>query len=158
MGSQGCGNGDTNRQDPHPWNRTEARTTRRSGPGVQGLSQRDRSTTLRPWPGHSPGRLEIDTSGNQASLRIRPAQQIPTKSHDLPGCLHRDPIRHFVYGEYVPRVKIGKNALPVAIDWSAPGAFYWLMSDLDDVDLIKVFSYSLHRSRQPLFCNTLLER
>lgn len=49
------------------------------------------------------------------------------------------PTWRFVYGGKVPTLKVGRRSIPVAIDWSAPAALYWDMSDLDDVDLLKVF-------------------
>lgn len=36
-------------------------------------------------------------------------------------------------------VELGGRKIPLAADWSAPSAFYWQMSDLDDLDLAKVF-------------------
>jgi len=36
-------------------------------------------------------------------------------------------------------VEVGSNKVPLAADWTAPSAFYWHMSDLDDLDLAKVF-------------------
>ncbi|YCM44702.1 alpha/beta fold hydrolase [Verrucomicrobiaceae bacterium 227] len=49
------------------------------------------------------------------------------------------PTWRFIYGGQVPEVRIGRRSEPVAIDWSAPSALYWRMSDLDDLDLLKVF-------------------
>ena len=49
------------------------------------------------------------------------------------------PTWRFIYGGRVPEVQIGRRTEPVSIDWSAPSALYWRMSDLDDVNLIKVF-------------------
>ena len=49
------------------------------------------------------------------------------------------PTWRFVYGGKVPSVQIGRRDENVAIDWSAPSALYWRMSDLDDLNLMKVF-------------------
>ncbi len=49
------------------------------------------------------------------------------------------PAWRFVYGGRLPEVKIGRRKEAVAVDWSAPSALYWRMSDLDDLDLLKVF-------------------
>ncbi|MDF1710744.1 MAG: alpha/beta hydrolase [Akkermansiaceae bacterium] len=77
--------------------------------------------------------------GTKRRFEFAPPNGIPLNLTTFLDFSTDTPTWRFVYGDRVPRVKIGKNALPVAIDWSAPGAFYWLMSDLDDVDLIKVF-------------------
>lgn len=49
------------------------------------------------------------------------------------------PAWRFLYGGRVPKIKVGRRQESLAIDWSAPAALYWHMSDLDDVDLLKVF-------------------
>jgi hypothetical protein len=49
------------------------------------------------------------------------------------------PTWKFLYGGRAPKVKIGRRSEPLAVDWSAPAALYWQMSDLDDLDLLKVF-------------------
>lgn len=45
----------------------------------------------------------------------------------------------FAYPGRVRDVEAGKRKLPLAADWSAPSALYWQMSDLDDLDMEKVF-------------------
>ncbi len=45
----------------------------------------------------------------------------------------------FHHPAHVQSIPIGRREVPLAADWSAPSAFYWRMSDLDDLDLEKVF-------------------
>lgn len=49
------------------------------------------------------------------------------------------PTWRFANGEKSPRVQLARRSERLAVDWSAPGALYWAMSDLDDFDLTKVF-------------------
>ena len=49
------------------------------------------------------------------------------------------PTWRFLYGGRVPEIKIGRRSEALAVDWSAPVALYWQMSDLDDVDFLKLF-------------------
>lgn len=48
------------------------------------------------------------------------------------------PTWRFLYGGRIQTVLIGARAEKLAVDWSAPSAFYWRMSDLDDFDIAKV--------------------
>jgi len=48
------------------------------------------------------------------------------------------PTWKFRYGGQAPTLKVGRRSESIAIDWSAPAAFYWRMSDLDDVDVVKL--------------------
>jgi len=49
------------------------------------------------------------------------------------------PAWRLLYPGRVDEVAVGGRRERLAADWSAAGAFYWNMSDLDDVDLAKVF-------------------
>jgi pimeloyl-ACP methyl ester carboxylesterase len=51
----------------------------------------------------------------------------------------KQPEWSFSYPGRVKEIAVGGRKLPLAADWSAPSAFYWEMSDLDDLDLEKVF-------------------
>jgi pimeloyl-ACP methyl ester carboxylesterase len=51
----------------------------------------------------------------------------------------KQPEWSFSYPGRVEEIPVGGRKLPLAADWSAPSAFYWEMSDLDDLDLEKVF-------------------
>lgn len=45
----------------------------------------------------------------------------------------------FWYPGKAKSLEVGNREVPLAADWTAPAAFYWYMSDLDDFDLAKVF-------------------
>lgn len=45
----------------------------------------------------------------------------------------------FWYPGKAKSLDVGRHEVPLAADWTAPSAFYWFMSDLDDFDLAKVF-------------------
>ncbi len=45
----------------------------------------------------------------------------------------------FLYPGRAKAVEVRGRSFPMAADWSAPAALYWHMSDLDDLDLEKVF-------------------
>jgi pimeloyl-ACP methyl ester carboxylesterase len=51
----------------------------------------------------------------------------------------RPPEWAFLYPGRAKPVEVGARKVALAADWSAPAAFYWQMSDLDDLDLAKVF-------------------
>ncbi|QJE97190.1 esterase/lipase family protein [Luteolibacter luteus] len=51
----------------------------------------------------------------------------------------KQPEWSFVYPGRAKTVKVGAKEMTMAADWSAPAALYWHMSDLDDLDLEKVF-------------------
>ncbi len=51
-------------------------------------------------------------------------------------------------------VRVGSRNEPLAADWSAPGALYWQMSLLDDVDLAKVFLPSRFDEETKLYLAT----
>lgn len=48
------------------------------------------------------------------------------------------PTWRFVYPGAVDSLRVNGRDSKLAADWSAPSALYWLMSDLDDLDLAKV--------------------
>jgi len=64
------------------------------------------------------------------------------------------PIWRFIYGGKVPGIQIGRRTEGVAIDWSAPSALYWRMSDLDDLNLLKVFLPTRFTDQAGLFFAT----
>lgn len=45
----------------------------------------------------------------------------------------------FLYPGKAKPVAVGRREMVLAADWTAPAAFYWQMSELDDLDLAKVF-------------------
>lgn len=51
----------------------------------------------------------------------------------------RPPQWAFWYPGKAKSLEIGRHEVPLAADWTAPSAFYWFMSDLDDFDLAKLF-------------------
>lgn len=51
----------------------------------------------------------------------------------------RPPEWAFLYPGRAKPVEVGAREVTLAADWTAPAAFYWHMSDLDDFDLAKVF-------------------
>jgi len=51
----------------------------------------------------------------------------------------RPPEWAFLYPGKARPVAVGRRELALAADWTAPSAFYWQMSELDDFDLAKVF-------------------
>lgn len=51
----------------------------------------------------------------------------------------RPPEWAFLYPGRAKPVEVGNREVALAADWTAPAAFYWQMSDLDDLDLAKVF-------------------
>lgn len=50
----------------------------------------------------------------------------------------KTPTWRVVFGGKVPSVSVNGSKQALAVDWSAPSALYWQMSDLDDSDLAKV--------------------
>lgn len=64
----------------------------------------------------------------------------------------------FIYGGHTPTLKIGPRHEKIAIDWSAPAALYWRMSDLDDRDLLKVFLPTRFTDHAGLFFATPYSR
>ncbi|MEP4079207.1 hypothetical protein [Haloferula sp.] len=50
----------------------------------------------------------------------------------------KTPTWRVVYPGKVNSVSVNGRNVPLAVDWSAPSALYWHMSDLDDLDLAKV--------------------
>ena len=78
-------------------------------------------------------------AGLQRRFEFAPPTGIPLNLTALLDFSSEIPTWRFLYGGAVPQFTIGQREIPVAIDWSAPAALYWQMSDLDDVDLLKVF-------------------
>ncbi|MCW1886281.1 hypothetical protein OKA04_16205 [Luteolibacter flavescens] len=60
----------------------------------------------------------------------------------------------FVYPGRSDTEKVGTRAMDLAADWSAPSAFYWQMSNLDDLDLEKVFLPSRFSEETALYVST----
>lgn len=60
----------------------------------------------------------------------------------------------FVYPGRAKSVKIGSREVAMAADWSAPAAFYWEMSDLDDLDLEKVLLPSRFSDETALYVSS----
>lgn len=77
--------------------------------------------------------------GSKRRFEFAPPTGIPLNLTALLDFSTEVPSWRFVYGGRTSRIKLGPRKIPVAIDWSAPAALYWYMSDLDDVDLLKVF-------------------
>jgi pimeloyl-ACP methyl ester carboxylesterase len=50
--------------------------------------------------------------------------------------------------------KVGSRSIPLAADWSAPSALYWHMSDLDDLDIAKVFLPSRFTDETKLYVSS----
>jgi len=60
----------------------------------------------------------------------------------------------FSYPGKAPAVKVGSQEIALAADWSAPSALYWHMSDLDDLDLEKVFMPSRFSNETALYLSS----
>ena len=60
----------------------------------------------------------------------------------------------FSYPGRAKELEFGHRKLPVAADWSAPSALYWKMSDLDDLDLEKVFLPSRFSDETALYVSS----
>ena len=63
----------------------------------------------------------------------------------------RPPEWAFLYPGRARNVKVGRREIAMAADWSAPAALYWEMSDLDDLDLEKVFMPSRFSEETALY-------
>lgn len=50
--------------------------------------------------------------------------------------------------------KVGGRSIALAADWSAPSALYWQMSDLDDLDIAKVFLPSRFTDETALYVSS----
>lgn len=64
------------------------------------------------------------------------------------------PAWRFLYPGHVSEITLGHRREKLAVDWSAPGALYWRMSTLDDLDLAKVFLPSRFTEETKLFAAT----
>jgi pimeloyl-ACP methyl ester carboxylesterase len=60
----------------------------------------------------------------------------------------------FLYPGRARPVEVGAVEVPLAADWTAPAAFYWQMSELDDFDLAKVFLPSRFTDETRLYVAT----
>ncbi len=78
-------------------------------------------------------------TGSKRRFKFAPPTGIPLNLTALLDFSREIPTWRFIYGGRAPQFEIGQRKVPVAIDWSAPAALYWQMSDLDDVDLLKLF-------------------
>ncbi len=72
-------------------------------------------------------------------FEFAPPTGIPLNLTALLDFSTKQPTWKFLYGGRAPTLKVGRRSENIAIDWSAPAALYWRMSDLDDLDLLKVF-------------------
>ncbi len=64
------------------------------------------------------------------------------------------PVWSFTYPGRAKEVAVGTRKIPMAADWSAPSALYWQMSDLDDLDLVKVFLPSRFSDETALYVSS----
>jgi hypothetical protein len=60
----------------------------------------------------------------------------------------------FSYPGKAKTIKVGSREIASAADWSAPSALYWHMSDLDDLDLEKVFLPSRFSDETALYVSS----
>ncbi|WP_265594184.1 alpha/beta fold hydrolase [Haloferula sp. BvORR071] len=60
----------------------------------------------------------------------------------------------FAYPGRVKTAEVGHRKVSVAADWSAASALYWKMSDLDDLDLAKVFLPSRFSDETALYVSS----
>jgi len=79
------------------------------------------------------------TLQNQRRFEFAPPTGLPLNLTAILDFSGSTPLWRFLYGGRIPEIKIGRRSESLAIDWSAPSALYWQMSDLDDLDLIKLF-------------------
>ena len=93
-------------------------------------------------------------TGTKRRFEFVPPTGIPLNLTALLDFSKKTQTWRFVYGGRVPNIQIGKRDIPIAIDWSASPAFYWQMSDLDDVDIIKVFLPTRFTDHAGLFFGT----
>jgi pimeloyl-ACP methyl ester carboxylesterase len=66
----------------------------------------------------------------------------------------KTPVWSFTYPGKVDTVTMGSASVPLAADWSAPSAFYWEMSDLDDLDIAKALLPSRFSKETKLFLSS----
>lgn len=76
---------------------------------------------------------------SERRFKFAPPTGIPLNLTAVLDFDHNPPLWRFLYAGRTPRLKLGRRSEPLAVDWSAPAALYWRMSDLDDADLAKVF-------------------
>lgn len=60
----------------------------------------------------------------------------------------------FLFPGRVESIPVGKKEITLAADWSAPSALYWHMSNIDDLDLEKVFLPSRFSDETALYVSS----
>ena len=96
------------------------------------------------------GGLEEDRGGRRAPLGIRASNRSAANlTAVLPFSAGQAPQWAFRYPGKAKSLAVGNREMPLAADWTAPSAFYWFMSDLDDLRPRQGFpAEPLHRGKR----------